>query len=97
MKVIRIDIAKETFVVAYCGSIEFKIAKFTNDVKGIKKLISTFEHSELHYAMQSTGNYGTLLLYMLCNRGIGTTLINIKPVKHFARMIMYNIKSDQVN
>ncbi|WP_236537031.1 hypothetical protein [Sphingobacterium composti Ten et al. 2007 non Yoo et al. 2007] len=38
MKVIGIDIAKETFVVAYCGSIESKIAKFTNDVKGIKNL-----------------------------------------------------------
>jgi len=97
MKFIGIDIAKESFVVAYRRLTEFKTAEFTNDVKGIKKFIASFDHSDHHCVMEATGNYGTLLLYMLCNCGIATSLINPKQTKHFARMMMATIKSDQVD
>ena len=97
MKFIGIDIAKNSFVVAYPGLIGFKTAEFINDAKGIKKFISSFSHSEYHCVMEATGNYSTLLHYMLCNKEIPTSLINPKQTKHFARMMMATIKTDQVD
>lgn len=97
MKFIGIDIAKSSFVVAYPGQTGFRTTEFTNDAKGIKKFISSFSHSDHHCVMEATGNYSTLLLYMLCSRGIAASLINPKQTKHFARMMMATIKTDQVD
>lgn len=97
MKFIGIDISKSSFVVAYPELTGFKTAEFVNDVKGIKKFISSFSHREYHCVMEATGNYSTLLLYMLCKKQIATSLINPKQTKHFARMMMATIKNDQVD
>src|SRR5690606_15613919 len=51
MEFIGIDIAKNSFVVAYPGLTGFKTAEFINDAKGIKKFISSFSHSEYHCVM----------------------------------------------
>lgn len=97
MKFIGIDISKSSFVVACLELTGFKTAEFVNDVKGIKKFISSFSHTEYHCVMEAAGKYSTLLLYMLCKEQVPTSLINPKQTKHFARMMMATIKTDQVD
>lgn len=97
MKFIGIDISKKTFIVAYPGKSGFKTAEFSNDPMGVKKFISSFSHSEYQCVMEATGNYSTLLLYTLCNQGIAASLINPKQTKHFARMMMATVKTDQAD
>lgn len=97
MKFIGIDIAKKTFVVAYPEKNGYKTAEFLNNPKGVKKFISSFPHSEYQCVMEATGNYSTLLLYTLCSQGIAASLINPKQTKHFARMMMATVKTDQAD
>ena len=97
MKFIGIDIAKKTFVAAYPQLKGYQTQTYTNDVKGIKKFINSFIAAEYHCLLEATGNYGTLLLYMLCEQNIAVSLVNPKEVKHFARMMLTVTKTDDVD
>lgn len=97
MKFIGIDIAKNTFVAAYPQLKGYQTQTYTNDVKGVKKFINSFITAEHHCVLEATGNYGTLLLYMLCEQNVAVSLVNPKQVKHFARMMMTVTKTDDVD
>ena len=97
MKFIGIDIAKKTFVAAYPQLKGYQTQTYTNDVKGVKKFINSFITAEYHCILEATGNYGTLLLYMLCEQNIAVSLVNPKQVKHFARMMLTVTKTDDVD
>lgn len=88
MKFIGIDIAKDTFVAAYPQSNGYQTLTYTNDLKGVKKFINSFTNAEHHCVLEATGNYGTLLLYLLCKQDVAVSLVNPKQIKHFARMMM---------
>jgi len=66
-------------------------------LKGIKKFIGSITKTEYHCVLEATGNYGTLLLYLLCNHNIAVSLVNPKQIKHFARMMMAVTKTDHVD
>ncbi|RKT01738.1 IS110 family transposase [Chryseobacterium defluvii] len=65
MKFIGIDISKSTFVAAYPQLKGYQTQTYTNDLKGVKKFISSFSDADHQCVLEATGNYGTLLLYAL--------------------------------
>lgn len=97
MRFIGIDIAKSTFVAAYPQSKGYQTQTYTNDVKGVRKFINSIAGPDYHCVLEATGNYGTLLLYMLCEQNLAVSLVNPKQVKHFARMMMTVTKTDDVD
>lgn len=97
MKFIGIDIAKNTFVAAYPQLKGYQTQTYTNDVKGVKKFIGSLTSEDHHCVLEATGNYGTLLLYMLCGQNVAVSLVNPKQIKHFARMMMTVTKTDDVD
>lgn len=70
---------------------------YPNNSKGIKKFIGSFTNADCHCVLEATGNYGTLLLYMLSEKDIAVSLANPKQIKHFARMMMTVTKTDHVD
>jgi transposase len=97
MKFIGIDIAKDTFVAAYPQLNGYKTQTYNNDLKGVKKFIGSLPETGHHCVLEATGNYGTLLLYLLCNHNVAVSLVNPKQIKHFARMMMAVTKTDHVD
>lgn len=98
MKFIGIDIAKETFVAAYPQvSGGYQTKTYSNDTRGVKKFIDSILNKDYHCILEATGNYGTLLLYMLANQDIRVSLINPKQIKHFGKMMLTVIKTDHVD
>lgn len=84
MKFIGIDIGKSNFVAAFPTISGYQTKTYPNSTAGIRKFISAISLSEHHCVMEATGNYGTLLLYLLYQSGIAASLVNPKQVKHFA-------------
>lgn len=97
MTYIGIDVSKATFTVAYSSNKKCKIANFNNDIKGIQKFIRTLSPKQHHCVMEATGNYSTLLAYMLSKADITTSVENPFKVKCFAKTMMYSIKTDEVD
>jgi len=97
MKFIGIDIAKDTFVAAYPLQSGYQTKSYPNDSKGVKKFIGSLSNADYHCVLEATGNYGTLLLYMLSEQDIAVSLVNPKQIKYFARMMMAVTKTDHVD
>lgn len=98
MKFIGIDIAKSTFVAAYpLPTGGYRTKTYPNDPKGVKLFMRSFSHEGHHCVLEATGNYGMLLLYMLCKTGVAVSQVNPKQIKHFARMMMTVTKTDDVD
>src|SRR6185503_6965764 len=97
MKSIGIDVAKASFVVAYPSKIGFDILEFTNNSKGVKKFIDTLDPEEAHCILEATGNYSSLLVYMLCSVSIPVSVVNPKQIKHFAKMMLSVTKTDKLD
>ena len=79
MTYIGIDVSKDTFVVAYSPDKNSKTKTFKNTTKGIHEFIRTISKEEHHCVMEATGNYSALLVYLLSEAGITTSLEN--PLK----------------
>ncbi|WP_418495875.1 IS110 family transposase [Coprobacter sp.] len=56
--------------------------------------MSSLSVSGHHCVMESTWNYGFLLLYLLDRQGIAASMVNPKQFKHFSRMMMSVTKTD---
>lgn len=69
MTYVGIDVSKLTFVVAYSSAKTSKTKTFKNTAKGIREFIKTISVNEHHCVMEATGNYSTLLVYMLSEFG----------------------------
>lgn len=97
MKFIGIDIAKDSFVAAYPSLSGYQTKSYSNDLKGVKRFIESIKNEPHHCVLEATGNYGTLLLYLLCKHQVAVSLVNPKQIKHFARMMMAVTKTDYVD
>jgi len=97
MTYIGIDVSKDSFVVAYSPEKNSKTKTFKNTTKGIREFIRTISKDEHHCVMEATGNYSALLVYLLSEAGITTSLENPLKVKNFARAMLSTIKTDEID
>ena len=97
MTYIGIDVSKDTFVVAYSPDKNSKTKTFKNTTKGIHEFIRTISKEEHHCVMEATGNYSALLVYLLSEAGITTSLENPLKVKNFARAMLSTVKTDEID
>jgi transposase len=97
MRYIGIDVSKATFMVAYpLNEKEYKTREFKNTAKGIHEFIRTLEADD-HCVMEATGNYSYLLLYLLNQANITTSMENALKVKNFARTMLSVTKTDKAD
>ena len=97
MRYIGIDVSKATFMVAYpVNEKEYKTREFKNTAKGIHEFIRTLEADD-HCVMEATGNYSYLLLYLLNQANITTSMENALKVKNFARTMLSVTKTDKAD
>lgn len=97
MTYIGIDISKDTFVVAYSPEKNIKTKTFKNNTKGIYEFIKTISKDKHHCVMEATGNYSALLVYLLSEAGVTTSLENPLKVKNFARAMLSTVKTDEID
>ena len=91
MTYIGIDVSKDTFVVAYSPNKNSKTKLFKNTTRGIHEFIRTISKEDHHCVMEATGNYSALLVYLLSEAGITTSLENPLKVKNFARAMLSTV------
>lgn len=94
MKYIGIDISKATFVAAFPVERGYRTETFQNDIKGIRRFISKLSSDTHHCVMEATGNYCFLLLYLLDKVGIRASLVKVKKIKNYARVMLSVTKTD---
>ena len=97
MTYVGIDVSKATFVVAYSSDKNSRTRTFKNTTKGIHEFIQTISPEEHHCVLEATGNYSSLLVYLLSEAGITTSLENPLKVKNFARVMLSTTKTDEID
>ena len=97
MTYVGIDVSKATFVVAYSSEKNSRTRTFKNTTKGIHEFIQTISPKEHHCVLEATGNYSSLLVYLLSEAGITTSLENPLKVKNFARVMLSTTKTDETD
>ena len=96
MMYIGIDVSKDSFVAAYPGKNGYTTKTFKNDTKGVRSFITSLPE-DCHCVMEATGNYSMLLLYLLQQAGIPTSMENPQKIKHFSRAMMTVTKTDEID
>ncbi|MEE0923612.1 MAG: IS110 family transposase [Paludibacteraceae bacterium] len=96
MTYIGIDISKDSFVVAYPRKSGYTTKTFMNNTKGVRSFITSLSE-DCHCVMEATGNYSMLLLYLLQQAGIPTSMENPQKIKHFSRAMMTVTKTDEID
>lgn len=96
MTYIGIDISKDSFVVAYPRKSGYTTKTFMNTTKGVRSFITSLPE-DCHCVMEATGNYSMLLLYLLQQAGIPTSMENPQKIKHFSRAMMTVTKTDEID
>ena len=96
MTYIGIDISKDSFVVAYPRKSGYTTKTFMNDTKGVRSFITSLPE-DCHCVMEATGNYSMLLLYLLQQAGVPTSMENPQKIKHFSRAMMTITKTDEID
>ncbi|MFC4666217.1 IS110 family transposase [Falsiporphyromonas endometrii] len=96
MKYIGIDISKRSFTVAFSSENGSPVREYENSPKGIHKFISALS-SDAVCVMEATGNYGTMLVYLLQESGFKMIVENPLKVKNFARAMMSVTKTDAID
>ena len=96
MMYIGIDVSKDSFVAAYPRKNGYTTKTFKNDTKGVRSFITSLPE-DCHCVMEATGNYSMLLLYLLQQAGIPTSMENPQKIKHFSRAMMTVTKTDEID
>ena len=96
MMYIGIDVSKDMFVAAYPRKSGYTTKTFKNDTKGVRSFITSLPE-DCHCVMEATGNYSMLLLYLLQQAGIPTSMENPQKIKHFSRTMMTVTKTDEID
>ena len=96
MMYIGIDVSKDSFVAAYPRKNGYTTKTFKNDTKGVRNFITSLPE-DCHCVMEATGNYSMLLLYLLQQAGIPTSMENPQKIKHFSRAMMSVTKTDEID
>ena len=97
MTYVGIDVSKATFVVAYSSAKSSRTNSFKNTIKGIHEFIQTISVAEHHCVLEATGNYSSLLVYLLSEAGIAVSLENPLKIKNFARVMLSVTKTDEID
>lgn len=97
MTYVGIDVSKATFVVAYSSAKGSRTNSFKNTIKGIHEFIQTISVAEHHCVLEATGNYSSLLVYLLSEAGIAVSLENPLKIKNFARVMLSVTKTDKID
>lgn len=97
MTYVGIDVSKSSFVVAYSSEKGCKTKTFKNTTIGIHEFISTISKDEHHCVLEATGNYSSMLVYLLSKAGITTSLENPLKIKNFAKAMLSTVKTDEVD
>ena len=97
MTYVGIDVSKATFVVAYSSAKGSRTTSFKNTIKGIHEFIQTISVAEHHCVLEATGNYSSLLVYLLSQAGIAVSLENPLKIKNFARVMLSVTKTDEID
>ena len=97
MTYVGIDVSKATFVVAYSSAKGSRTNSFKNTIKGIHEFIQTISVAEHHCVLEATGNYSSLLVYLLSEAGIAVSLENPLKIKNFARVMLSITKTDEID
>lgn len=97
MTYVGIDVSKATFVVAYSSAKGSRTNSFKNTIKGIHEFIQTISVAEHHCVLEATGNYSSLLVYLLSEAGIAVSLENPLKIKNFARVMLSVTKTDEID
>ena len=97
MTYVGIDVSKATFVVAYSSTKGSRTNSFKNTIKGIHEFIQTISVAEHHCVLEATGNYSSLLVYLLSQAGIAVSLENPLKIKNFARVMLSVTKTDEID
>jgi transposase len=75
---VGIDVAKASLAVAFTlPNGGWTTTTFTNTPDGIRSLIKQIP-AQAHCILEATGSYSVLVTYMLCQAGIGVSVINPK-------------------
>ena len=97
MRYIGIDVSKATFMVAYpLKKGGYRTHEYPNTAKGIYEFIHTLAADD-HCVMEATGYYSYLLLYLLNQANITTSMENALKVKNFARTMLSVTKTDKAD
>ena len=97
MTYVGIDVSKTTFVVAYSSDKASKTKTFRNTVKGVHEFIQTISSAGHHCVLEATGNYSSLLVYLLSQAGITVSLENPLKIRNFARVMLSVTKTDETD
>ena len=97
MTYVGIDVSKTTFVVAYSSDKASKTKTFRNTVKGVHEFIQTISSAGHHCVLEATGNYSSLLVYLLSQAGITVSLENPLKMRNFARVMLSVTKTDETD
>jgi len=93
IKIIGIDISKETFDVAYEKKGKFINKKYNYNDESILTFISLI--GDAHCIMESTGTYHCRLAHALYANNISVSVVNPLSVKRFIQSMMSRTKTDK--
>lgn len=97
MTYVGIDVSKSTFTVAYSSKKTDRTRTFMNTTRGIHEFIRTISPKAHHCVMEATGNYSSLLVYLLSEAGIIVSLENPLKIKNFSRAMLSVVKTDETD
>ena len=92
---VGVDVSKK-FLHAYINE---SVQEFTNDKKGIAKLISTAKksHKHCHFVCESTGGYEDLFISLLLNKNIPVAQVNPMLIKNYIKSFGKHAKTDAID
>jgi transposase len=93
---IGIDVSKKSLDI--CGGVFKSVERFSNDARGIKKLLKSFmsEQPEL-VVMEATGGYERLISKSLQLSGIAVSVMNPWQTHNFAKSLGKRAKTDKID
>ncbi|UJH89673.1 IS110 family transposase [Antarcticibacterium sp. 1MA-6-2] len=104
---VGIDVSKDSLECSYglyseFGELQFsKVQKFTNDLKGFKKLLEWLKKkkdpAEIFFVMEATGVYYENLAYWLQERDFYLSVVLPNKVNYFAKSHNIKTKTDSVD
>lgn len=97
MECIGIDVSKINFTVAYPTENAYRLDTITNDSKGIRKFINSLGNCDYHCVLEATGTYSNLLVYLIQEAQIAVSMVNLKQINHFAKMMLNVTKTDNLD
>ena len=100
--VIGCDISKDKIDISAINKINNNILserEYSNNIKGYKNIIHQYSSlsNNLHFVMESTGNYHIKFISYLEGKNIKFSVVNPLTIKRYSQMKMLRLKTDKVD